>query len=320
MEIQRIVALQPEQFFANNKSFKLIILSREAEIVGHRYCITTNRVRFSSHQVHSTCQIEGDPGPDWVYFSVRKSANSSLLIGRSGVSTGGYAVSVLGSAGMAVTGAGYSSFTVGVRRDLLSAHPSFFAEHAGFLQKSTSYRINEALFSYLNARFGELEGLEDSGEEIEEQELERQILDTIITLLTCLDADDEINSGNRQRIVFTALKHVAKNADRKVSTRELAEVSHCSIRTLQYAFRKTLGISPKSYGDRYRLALFREALMRPEMDDCRNQKIHQLGQEFGFSHAGNLAKTYRELYGRLPSQDCNCDPRTVQASDLNFGN
>lgn len=307
MEIKKIVARYPEQFFANNKSFTLRILSREAEIVGHRFCITTDRVRYCSHQVLSTCQIEGDPGPDWVYFTVRKNTNSSLLIGRSGVSRGGFAVSILGSAGMAVTGAGYASFTVGVRRDLLMSHSRVLPEQAALLQKSAGYRVSEALFNYLNARLSSLEEANPDESKITKEEFERQILDVFSTLLTYLDTDAEISAGNRQRIVYKSLSYIAGNAHRKVSTRELARISFCSVRTLQYAFRTTVGMSPKSYGDRYRLSLFRDALLRSDMKGCHRQRIHQLGQDFGFSHAGNLARTYRELYGRLPSQDCGCE-------------
>lgn len=317
MEIQKIVARQPEQFFANNKSFNLRILSREAEIIGQRFCISTERVRFSSHQVFSTCQIEGDPGPDWVYFSVRKNTNSSLLIGRAGVSRGGFAVSILGSAGMAVTGAGYASFTVGVQRDLLLSGSAILPGQRVLLQKSTTYRIKEALFNYLNVRLRELERKNAGERPMPEREFERQTVEIFTTLLSCLDARAEIVSGNRQRIVHTSSTYIADNPHRKVSTQELAKASFCSVRTLQYAFRTTVGISPKSYGDRYRLSLFREALLEAGQRGCYGQRIHELGQRFGFTHPGNLAKTYRELFGRLPSQDCGCDSGVADLSDQN---
>ena len=40
--------------------------------------------------------------------------------------------------------------------------------------------------------------------------------------------------------------------------------------------------------------------------------LQELAQEYGFAHGGNLSRSYRELFGRLPSQGCPCDAHDTE--------
>lgn len=303
MEIHSVEARCPDEFFNGNNKFKLRILSRENEIIGRRYSVATDNVRFSSLDYFCVSQIEGEPQQDWVYFGVRKDTDSTLLVNKSGVARGSYSVSIAAGGGMAITGAGFSVYSIGVHKStLLALGASFSSQQRDIVNRSGSYTIDRNEFYKLNQTFGELISTNPDAENFE-----KRVLNILCSLVLTIDPDREIPLSNRYRIVYAALSYMVEHSGRRVSTRELANATHCSLRTLQYSFRTILGISPKSYCDRFRLSLLREALLESGGYAIHNKRIRELAKEYGFTHPGNFAKLYRSLFWNLPSDGCSCE-------------
>ena len=71
-----------------------------------------------------------------------------------------------------------------------------------------------------------------------------------------------------------------------------------SWRTLDYAFRERLGITPKQYVNAVRLNAFRHELTIASPDTL----VADLANQQGFWHMGQLAADYRAMFGELPSE------------------
>ena len=83
-----------------------------------------------------------------------------------------------------------------------------------------------------------------------------------------------------------------------VSVRDVRAASGVSLRTLEYAFRERLGITPKGYITAVRLNAARRALAGapPSMT------IGEIANHWGFWHMGGFAADYRKMFGELPSE------------------
>lgn len=302
MESERLVAHCPDEFLLHRDDVEISILNRTSDIVGYRRSIKTSNSRFEALTIYPSSQIEGDPGSEWVSLSVRKSVTHTGLFNRSAITRGSYAASILANdCFIGAMNAGYSLRSISIRRAFLEqAREELWVDSLRFLQRSAVYGISEQLFNKMNR---ELEHIEYA--KLSESELDQKVLDLFLTLLASLEDSDELATTNRHRIVHTSITYLKRQPIRRVSPLELAEVSHCSPRTLQYAFRKTLGISPKNYIDRVRLSQFRKAHL--EVGEECSQNLQDLAMEYGFTHGGNLSKSYKKLFGRLPSERCPCD-------------
>jgi AraC family ethanolamine operon transcriptional activator len=80
---------------------------------------------------------------------------------------------------------------------------------------------------------------------------------------------------------------------------DLCEATQVSERTLQYAFKKCLGISPMNYLKRHRLHQVRHRLKQ-----CRAEEttVTSVACQFGFFHFGDFSQSYKTQFGELPSE------------------
>ncbi len=77
----------------------------------------------------------------------------------------------------------------------------------------------------------------------------------------------------------------------------MREASGASWRTLDYAFRERLEVTPQNFLKAIRLDALRKALL----DSDERARIVDLATEHGFRHMGQLAADYRRQFGELPS-------------------
>jgi AraC-like DNA-binding protein len=90
----------------------------------------------------------------------------------------------------------------------------------------------------------------------------------------------------------------ARPADRYDAAR-LAEIAQVSVRTLQEAFRKHVGMPPMAYVNEVRLERVREQLRAA---DPGSTTVSDVAYRWGFGHLGRFARRYRERFGEAPSQ------------------
>jgi AraC family ethanolamine operon transcriptional activator len=99
-------------------------------------------------------------------------------------------------------------------------------------------------------------------------------------------------------IVKTAEDYALSHTSEHLHVSELCRVSAVSERTLEYAFREVMGLTPVTYLIRLRLHRVRQALL------AANQGTTTVSAEalnWGFWHFGEFSRAYKDCFGELPS-------------------
>jgi transcriptional regulator GlxA family with amidase domain len=95
------------------------------------------------------------------------------------------------------------------------------------------------------------------------------------------------------------MDEVLAHAAEPITVSRLAAVACVSVRSLQEGFRRHLGMSPTHYLREVRLARVHEEL---RLADPSQTTVAHTAQSWGFTNTGRFAQTYRQHYGRLPSE------------------
>lgn len=103
----------------------------------------------------------------------------------------------------------------------------------------------------------------------------------------------------RSEALDRALEAIESVEGEPISLSELCRHASVSERTLQYAFRERLSVSPKQYIQSFRLNRVRRELRSTMAGDIL---IADVANQFGFWHLGQFAADYRQFFGELPSE------------------
>lgn len=151
----------------------------------------------------------------------------------------------------------------------------------------------EQLFSYIDLSFGK-----DGADPLIATELERHAL--MLTMSAFPTTFSESLRRPAQRTpapnsVRRALAYIDDNARLPITVDDVAAAAFMSTRGLQYAFRRTLDITPN------------EALRRARLDGAHRDlrqgegtSVSAIARRWGFSNVSRFAAVYRDTYGDLP--------------------
>jgi AraC-like DNA-binding protein len=106
----------------------------------------------------------------------------------------------------------------------------------------------------------------------------------------------------RQRhslIVKTAEEFALAQSGSNLYVSDLCHASGVSERTLEYAFREILGLTPMAYLTRLRLHRVRRALLLANPDSTT---VATEALRWGFWHFGDFARAYHDCFAELPSE------------------
>ena len=114
----------------------------------------------------------------------------------------------------------------------------------------------------------------------------------------------------RQRIVGDIIEHLWTIEPSQLTIPDLCRIASVSQRTLEYAFKETFGITPRTF-----LRYQRFHAVRRQLLVSRNGKktVAQIAFDHGFYELGRFAGEYRRLFGELPSQTLTHEPIEVRA-------
>jgi AraC-like DNA-binding protein len=129
--------------------------------------------------------------------------------------------------------------------------------------------------------------------------------DLLETLLSTLAFSSPVELARRGRtrqaqsdMVRTAEQYALAHADDRLYVKDLCQAAGVSERTLEYAFREEMALSPMAYLTRIRLHRVHEALLRAP---STSTTVTREALRWGFWHFGEFAKAYRECFHELPS-------------------
>lgn len=120
----------------------------------------------------------------------------------------------------------------------------------------------------------------------------------MISVLHGLEASASAGASTSIQHVLKAEEYMRARLDEDLSMVCLARELGVSVRSLQLAFRRHRGCSPKNVLTTLRLAEARKRLTDPRSD----LSVSAVAAELGFYHFGRFAQAYRQVYGELPSQ------------------
>lgn len=102
----------------------------------------------------------------------------------------------------------------------------------------------------------------------------------------------------RYLVAERAVAFTEENSHEVLTVEDLCRATRVSRRTLNYAFRQHLGITPKAYLKSMRLDAARWDLGK----SGPGTKIADVANRHGFWHMGQFAADYRRQFGELPSE------------------
>jgi len=136
------------------------------------------------------------------------------------------------------------------------------------------------------------------------------------TLLATLDtaSDFEPKRGERTRqahslIVRAAEDHVLSRLDEPLYVTDLCRAAGVSQRTLEYAFKQIMGLTPVNYLGRLRLHRVRQTLQAATQ---ASTTVSAEALKWGFWHFGEFSRAYKACFGELPSDTLRRMPGDVQ--------
>jgi len=125
------------------------------------------------------------------------------------------------------------------------------------------------------------------------------------TLLATLRGANEIEStrGDRTRqaqarIVKLAEEYALAHTGDRLHVTDLCRAAAVSERTLEYAFKEIMGLTPMNYLVRLRLHRVRQALLAATQDSTT---VSVEALNCGFWHFGEFSRAYKECFGENPS-------------------
>jgi AraC-like DNA-binding protein len=137
--------------------------------------------------------------------------------------------------------------------------------------------------------------------------------DLLDTLLATLDVADKLEPSRIDRtrqaqslIVKLAEDYALAQTGASVYVTDLCKAAGVSERTLEYAFKAVMGLTPMAYLSRLRLHRVRQALLAAP---AGSTTVSTEALRWGFWHFGEFSRAYRECFGELPSDTLRREPR-----------
>jgi len=127
-----------------------------------------------------------------------------------------------------------------------------------------------------------------------------ELLHKLLTTDLMLLEKDNTNNKTKLAIVNRSLNYLNTNNTINITTLELANISFCCLRNLEYAFKLILGITPKQYLIKRRFQLINLSLKYD-----KTISINQTLNNFGVLNQGRFAQDYFKFYNEYPHQTRN---------------
>lgn len=122
-------------------------------------------------------------------------------------------------------------------------------------------------------------------------------------LLSVRGTPARLAPNKRRRTVHRAMEYIREGCRDPIPMAELSDAVGVSERTLHYAFKQHLGITPLAYAKSYRLHG-----VRRELEQKRTDRITEAASRWGFWHMGQFGADYKRLFGERPSDTLRRPP------------
>jgi AraC family transcriptional regulator, ethanolamine operon transcriptional activator len=136
-----------------------------------------------------------------------------------------------------------------------------------------------------------------------------ELLETLLATLGSAGhvepAAEDLTRQAHSRIVQIAEDYALSHNGERLYVTDLCEAAEVSERTLQYAFKKVMGMTPVAYLTRLRLHRVRHALRTATQ---ASTTVTAEALRWGFWHFGDFSRAYKDCFGELPSDTLRWTP------------
>ncbi|MFC1689568.1 helix-turn-helix domain-containing protein [Pseudomonadota bacterium] len=130
-----------------------------------------------------------------------------------------------------------------------------------------------------------------------------QIAEQLVSALTAAESVSGYPSPNKLTAATNrTLQYIEAHLADRPTIQDILEVAGVSRRTLEYAFRRQLDMSPKSFINQQRMTLVRRDLRKVSAE----KPIADIANYWGYWHMGQFARDYQRQFGELPSDTVRC--------------
>jgi AraC family ethanolamine operon transcriptional activator len=129
-------------------------------------------------------------------------------------------------------------------------------------------------------------------------ELLEKLLATIGSARHIDPSPHDLTQQGHSRIVQIAENYALSHAAERIHVTDLCEAAGVSERTLQYAFKELLGMTPMAFLTRLRLHRARQTL---QVATHASTTVAKEAIRWGFWHFSDFSRAYKECFGELPS-------------------
>jgi len=129
-------------------------------------------------------------------------------------------------------------------------------------------------------------------------ELLENLLATLRSAVQVESPPHDLTRQAHSRIVQIAEDYALSHTAERLHVTDLCEAAGVSERTLQYAFKEVMGMSPIAYLTRLRLHQVRKSLRAATH---ASTTVTKESLRWGFWHFGDFSHAYKDCFGELPS-------------------
>jgi len=130
-----------------------------------------------------------------------------------------------------------------------------------------------------------------------------ELLETLLPVLGLAEQLEPTRSDRTRRAhsdtVAMAEAHAMSHVDDHLSVTDLCRATGVSERTLEYAFKEVMGLTPVAYLTRLRLHRVRQGLLAGTHGTTT---VTTEALNWGFWHFGEFSRAYKACFGELPSE------------------
>jgi len=139
-----------------------------------------------------------------------------------------------------------------------------------------------------------------------------ELLETLLATLGSAgpveSAADDLTRQAHSRVVQIAEDYALSHTAERLYVTDLCEAAGVSERTLQYAFKEVMGMTPVAFLTRLRLHRVRHALRTATQ---ASTTVTTEALRWGFWHFGDFSRAYKDCFGELPSDTLRRKPQAA---------
>jgi AraC family transcriptional regulator, arabinose operon regulatory protein len=150
--------------------------------------------------------------------------------------------------------------------------------------------VNKTHRKEIEKRFADVHTLATSGR-VRREDFAMNALEEVLLLF------DSINPRARQRLdprMAKAQAYLRQHAGERVTLKQLAKVSHCSVSRLSFLFREQVGMTPLEFLDAERLERAKRLLELTPMS------VQDIAREVGFENPFYFTRRFKKFTGMSP--------------------